>query len=77
MNSRRGFAAMSPEKQRSIASLGGKAAHVQGTAHRFTREEAVIAGRKGGTAPRTPRPRGDALQEQDASRAEEMSQPSA
>lgn len=51
-NSKRGFAAMSPEKQRMIASLGGKAAHVHGTAHRFTREEAVIAGRKGGAAPR-------------------------
>ena len=47
---KRGFAAMSPEKQRAIASMGGKAAHAKGTAHRFTPEEAREAGRKGGTA---------------------------
>ena len=47
---RRGFAAMSPEKQRSIASLGGKAAHVQGVGHEFTSEEAKVAGQKGGHA---------------------------
>lgn len=45
---RRGFASMSPEKQRAIASLGGKAAHQAGTAHEWTRETAVLAGRKGG-----------------------------
>lgn len=39
---------MSPEKQREIASKGGKAAHVKGTAHQFTTEEATAAGRKGG-----------------------------
>lgn len=44
----RGFGAMSIEKQREIARLGGKAAHQQGTAHRFTSEEAREAGRKGG-----------------------------
>src|SRR5438477_1207802 len=48
--STRGFAAMDPEKQRSIASKGGKAAHAKGTAHRFTPEEASEAGRKGGRA---------------------------
>ena len=48
--SKRGFAAMSPEKQREIASMGGKAAHAKGTAHQFTSEEAREAGRKGGTA---------------------------
>ena len=47
---RRGFAAMSPEKQKEIASLGGKAAHAKGTAHEFTPEEAREAGRKGGQA---------------------------
>ena len=47
---RRGFAAMSPEKQREIASLGGKAAHAKGTAHEFSPEEAREAGRKGGQA---------------------------
>jgi len=44
----RGFAAMDPEKQRKIASKGGKAAHAKGTAHEFTPEEAKAAGRKGG-----------------------------
>jgi general stress protein YciG len=47
---RRGFAAMSPEMQREIASKGGKAAHAKGTAHEFTPEEAREAGRKGGQA---------------------------
>ncbi len=47
---RRGFAAMSPEKQRSIASLGGKAAHAKGVGHEFTPEEAKVAGQKGGHA---------------------------
>jgi general stress protein YciG len=46
---KRGFAAMSPELQREIASRGGKAAHAKGTAHRFTSEEAKIAGQKGGS----------------------------
>ncbi len=41
---------MSPEKQREIASLGGKAAHAKGTAHEFSPEEAREAGRKGGQA---------------------------
>ena len=46
--SRRGFAAMDSEKQRQIASEGGKAAHRQGVAHRWTSAEASEAGRKGG-----------------------------
>ena len=45
---RRGFASMSPEKQREIASKGGRAAHLKGTAHEWTSEEARLAGRKGG-----------------------------
>ena len=45
---RRGFASMSPEKQREIASKGGRAAHEKGTAHEWTSEEARSAGRKGG-----------------------------
>jgi uncharacterized protein len=48
--SNRGFAAMSPERQRQIASLGGRAAHQQGTAHEWSSEEARAAGRKGGQA---------------------------
>ena len=45
---RRGFASMSIEKQREIASKGGRAAHEKGTAHEWTAEEARNAGRKGG-----------------------------
>jgi general stress protein YciG len=45
---RRGFASMSPDKQREIASKGGRAAHQKGTAHEWTSEEARAAGRKGG-----------------------------
>ena len=44
----RGFAAMDPEKQRLIASKGGRIAHQRGHAHEFTPEEAREAGRKGG-----------------------------
>jgi len=39
---------MSPEKQREIASKGGRAAHEKGTAHEWTPDEARSAGRKGG-----------------------------
>ncbi len=48
--SERGFASMDDQKQREIASKGGKAAHERGTAHEFTSEEARMAGRKGGEA---------------------------
>lgn len=47
---RRGFAAMSPERQRQIASQGGRAAHQQGVAHEWSRDEAKEAGKKGGQA---------------------------
>lgn len=46
----RGFASMDEDKQREIASKGGKAAHEKGTAHEFDSEEAREAGRKGGKA---------------------------
>ena len=49
---RRGFASMTPEKQREIASKGGRAAHQKGTAHEWTSEEARTAGRKGGQVSR-------------------------
>ena len=48
LKERRGFASMSPEKQREIASKGGRAAHEKGTAHEWSAEEARNAGRKGG-----------------------------
>jgi len=53
---RGGFASMSPEKMREVASKGGKAAHKLGVAHRWTPEEASRAGRKGGSISRR-RPR--------------------
>jgi general stress protein YciG len=34
--SNRGFASMDPQRQREIASEGGRAAHETGTAHEFT-----------------------------------------
>lgn len=46
----RGFAAMDPDRQREIASMGGKTAHATGRAHEFTEDEARAAGRKGGYA---------------------------
>jgi len=48
--SARGFASMDPQRQRAIASNGGRAAQAKGTAHQFTSEEAREAGRKGGLA---------------------------
>lgn len=46
----RGFAGMDPEKQREIASEGGRASHASGHGHEFTSKEAQEAGRKGGEA---------------------------
>lgn len=43
---------MTPERRASVSSLGGKAAHAKGTAHKWTTEEAREAGRKGGMAVR-------------------------
>lgn len=48
VTSRRGFASMDVERQRQIASEGGRAAHARGTAHEFDSNEAREAGRKGG-----------------------------
>ena len=49
---RRGFASMSADKQREIASKGGRAAHQKGSAHEWTPDEARAAGRKGGQSSR-------------------------
>jgi uncharacterized protein len=46
--SNRGFAAMDRERQKAIASEGGRAAHRQGVAHEWNAEEARQAGKKGG-----------------------------
>ena len=44
---KRGFAALDPERRRAIARLGDLTAQKQGVAHRYTKEEAVVAGAKG------------------------------
>lgn len=50
---RRGFSAMAPEKQRAIASKGGRASHAPGKGgHEWSSAEAKEAGRKGGLAAR-------------------------
>ena len=48
----RGFASMERGKQKQIASKGGRAAHIKGTAHEWTSDEAREAGRKGGLVSR-------------------------
>jgi len=44
----RGFASMDEEKQRDIASRGGKAAHEKGTAHEFDSRTGSAAAKKRG-----------------------------
>lgn len=46
----KGFAKISRERQREIASQGGKTAHERGRAHTFNSDEAKAAGRRGGLA---------------------------
>jgi general stress protein YciG len=54
MASKRGFAAMTPETQRAIASVGGKAQGKGNNSGNFfhNRERARDAGRRGGMAKR-------------------------
>ena len=40
----------SPERQRQIASQGGLTAHEKGLAHKWNKDEASEAGKKGGQA---------------------------
>jgi len=47
-----GFASMSPQRRREVASRGGIAAHVKGTAHEWTQQEAREASLKGRRQPR-------------------------
>lgn len=49
---KRGFASMPEAKRKAIASKGGHRAHETGTAHTWTRDEAIEAGSKGGKASR-------------------------
>ena len=46
--SKRGFASMDANRQKEIASKGGRAAHEKGTAHEWSSDEARAAGQKGG-----------------------------
>ena len=66
MTKPRGFAAMNPERQREIASKGGKASHANGTGHEWTSESARIAGSKGGKASRGGRGKLDPNAQRDA-----------
>lgn len=50
MPGKRGFASMTPERRREIASMGGKAAPADKRSFFLNRELAAQAGRKGGTA---------------------------
>lgn len=52
-----GFAGMNPARQREIASKGGRAAHLKGTAHQWTSAEARDAGKAGGRISRGSRGR--------------------
>jgi uncharacterized protein len=56
---RRGFATMDPARVRDLGRRGGKAAHLAGTAHEFSADEARAAGRKGGLAMHSNRPPND------------------
>lgn len=51
----RGFAQMDPQRQREIASQGGRTAHEIGRAHTWTSTEAREAGRKGAAAKKAKR----------------------
>ena len=62
---RAGFQSRTPEERREIAARGGRAAHAKGTAHRWTREEASAAGRKGGGARDMVRKKGFAAMDPD------------
>lgn len=44
---KRGFARLTPEQRREIASQGGKAAHQMGRAHQWSKAEAAAAQQKG------------------------------
>jgi hypothetical protein len=41
--STRGFASLTPERRKEIASQGGRAAHASGNAHKYTSDEARAA----------------------------------
>lgn len=45
---KKGFAAMTIERVREIAQMGGRTAHATGKGHKWTPEQARLAGKKGG-----------------------------
>lgn len=47
----RGFASLSKERIAEISSKGGRKAHADGKAHKFSSAEGRAAGRTGGLAP--------------------------
>jgi uncharacterized protein len=55
----RGFATLSAERKREIASKGGHAANAKGVCHKWNSEEAAAAGRIGGKARTKRKPRGE------------------
>lgn len=48
----RGLAAMSPERRKEIASMGGRTSQARGTAHQWTAAEALQRVRKAARATR-------------------------
>jgi len=66
---------MSADKQREIASKGGRAAHLRGTAHQWTTDEARVAGRKGGQISRGGRGRLMAMPEAQPAAAAKIETP--
>lgn len=47
---KRGFALLSPERRAELSRMGAKKAHETGRAHKWTPEEARVAGSLGGQA---------------------------
>ena len=47
---KRGFGSLTKERRKEISSMGGKAAHDKGTAHKFSSQQAQDAGRLGAKA---------------------------
>lgn len=45
VNAPRGFARLTPEQRRALASKGGRTAHARGTASKFTPDDASRAGK--------------------------------
>jgi general stress protein YciG len=51
----RGFALLTAEQRQELSKKGGRASVTKGSGHRWTHEEAKVAGRKGGLARRGPK----------------------